>query len=277
MNSTKRFDPRLSPFPGMDPYLERVWPEVHASLIVYARNAINSQLPADLQANIEQGLAVRDEGTRRIVPDVNISGDDPPIGPVADTDGSVADTDGSVAVAAPPQTRSIRVRLPPRVERHLEIVSPVGCVVTIIEFISPWNKLGENARTRYGAKQLAAIDGGISWLEIDLTYRGPHILMVPPQEIPEDLRTPYGACLFRCDIADEAEFYPIALSDSLPTLPIPLRMGEPDIYLPLQPIIDDCYRDGRYWRTDYHQPPDISMSDDEQRWIDQRLRQTGRR
>ena len=44
---------RKSPFPGMDPYLETLWPEVHASLIVYARNQLNSQLPSDLQANID--------------------------------------------------------------------------------------------------------------------------------------------------------------------------------------------------------------------------------
>ena len=45
-----------SPFPGMDPFLEPKWPEVHASLIVYARNQLNSLLPTDLQANIEENL-----------------------------------------------------------------------------------------------------------------------------------------------------------------------------------------------------------------------------
>ena len=49
---------KSSPFPGMDPYLEDRWPEVHARLIVYAANQINSGLPNDLQANIEENLAV---------------------------------------------------------------------------------------------------------------------------------------------------------------------------------------------------------------------------
>ena len=49
---------KRSPFPGMDPFLESRWPEVHASLIVYSRNQINSHLPDDLQANIEENLAV---------------------------------------------------------------------------------------------------------------------------------------------------------------------------------------------------------------------------
>ena len=47
-----------SPFPGMDPYLEGHWGDVHTSLIVYARNQINAQLPNDLQARVEESLAV---------------------------------------------------------------------------------------------------------------------------------------------------------------------------------------------------------------------------
>ena len=34
-----------SPFPGMDPYLEEFWPDVHASLIIYARDQLEEQLP----------------------------------------------------------------------------------------------------------------------------------------------------------------------------------------------------------------------------------------
>ena len=29
-----------SPFPGMDPYLEQFWPDIHASLIIYSRDQI---------------------------------------------------------------------------------------------------------------------------------------------------------------------------------------------------------------------------------------------
>jgi hypothetical protein len=47
-----------SPFPGMDPYLEQHWGDVHASLIVYMRDQINEQLPADLQARVEESIMV---------------------------------------------------------------------------------------------------------------------------------------------------------------------------------------------------------------------------
>ena len=47
-----------SPFPGMDPYLERYWGDIHTSLIVYARNQLNAQLPDDLQARVEESAGV---------------------------------------------------------------------------------------------------------------------------------------------------------------------------------------------------------------------------
>ena len=34
-----------SPFPGMDPYLEQHWGDVHTSLVIYARNQLQKVLP----------------------------------------------------------------------------------------------------------------------------------------------------------------------------------------------------------------------------------------
>ena len=43
-----------SPFPGMDPYLEAHWRDVHARLIIYACDALQSVLPGLLRARVEQ-------------------------------------------------------------------------------------------------------------------------------------------------------------------------------------------------------------------------------
>jgi hypothetical protein len=43
-----------SPFPGMDPYLEAHWRDVHASLIIYARDALQGVLPGSLRARVEE-------------------------------------------------------------------------------------------------------------------------------------------------------------------------------------------------------------------------------
>ena len=43
-----------SPFPGMNPWLEKHWGDVHQAMITYARDAIQPQLPDDLVARTEE-------------------------------------------------------------------------------------------------------------------------------------------------------------------------------------------------------------------------------
>ncbi len=47
-----------SPFPGMDPYLESCWGDVHASFIIYSREQIQAQLPPGLRARVEERVFV---------------------------------------------------------------------------------------------------------------------------------------------------------------------------------------------------------------------------
>lgn len=49
-----------SPFPGMDPYLERHWEDVHARLIGYIADAIQPQLPNGLVARIAREAYIVD-------------------------------------------------------------------------------------------------------------------------------------------------------------------------------------------------------------------------
>jgi hypothetical protein len=51
-----------SRFPGMDPYLERHWLDVHASLVPAAQNALNRTLLDGLIAGTEERVAVDDGG-----------------------------------------------------------------------------------------------------------------------------------------------------------------------------------------------------------------------
>src|SRR3954467_7631143 len=47
-----------SPFPGMDPYLEAHWRDIHATLVPYARAGLNKQLPRDLKARVEERIVL---------------------------------------------------------------------------------------------------------------------------------------------------------------------------------------------------------------------------
>ena len=46
-----------SPFPGMDPYLEQHWGDVHHNLISFAEGWLNERLPRDLQVQLCDWLA----------------------------------------------------------------------------------------------------------------------------------------------------------------------------------------------------------------------------
>ena len=50
-----------SPFPGMDPYLESHWRDVHQRLVLYSCDAIQESLPAQLRARIEERVVLKGE------------------------------------------------------------------------------------------------------------------------------------------------------------------------------------------------------------------------
>lgn len=255
-----------SPFPGMDPFLESRWPEVHASLIVYSRNRINRNLPNDLQANIEENVSVyADDASSIVRPDVNISSDSTLS---ADSPAAVATETLTTTVAEP-----ILIRRLPHPIRHIEITTTSGRVITAIEFISPWNKVGVRSRQQYERKQADYLDAGVNLVEIDLVRQGSHVLAAPLAAIPEPQRTPYMVCIYRNTNPDQFEIYPIKVQQSLPNIPIPLRPTDRDIVLELQPIFDDCYRDGRYHRIDYSTAAKLNFNEADSAWITSRLQQ----
>ena len=43
-----------SPFPGMDPYLEAHWGDIHQRIVLYAADQLQGQLPSDLRARVEE-------------------------------------------------------------------------------------------------------------------------------------------------------------------------------------------------------------------------------
>jgi Protein of unknown function (DUF4058) len=47
-----------SPFPGMDPYLEQFWGDVHHRLITYACDQLQGALPAELRARVQERVFV---------------------------------------------------------------------------------------------------------------------------------------------------------------------------------------------------------------------------
>src|SRR4051794_9288612 len=67
--------PMPSPFPGMDPYLEGHWRDVHARLIIYASDALQGVLPGSLRARVEERVLLETPqgiGDHPLFPDVRV-------------------------------------------------------------------------------------------------------------------------------------------------------------------------------------------------------------
>ena len=258
-----------SPFPGMDPWLELFWRDVHASMIIYIRDQLQGQLPPPLVARAEEDVFVdTDEDSPGMVrPDVEVVEDSKP-----------AAGEGGTAILAPPiaVATPVLLRVPePEVDRHIEITDPRsgGRVITAIEVLSPSNKLPGRGRDAYRSKQRDFLTGGVNLVEIDLIRAGNWAFSIDEGVMAPAKRAPYMVCVFRATKSGERALYKLPLRERLPRIAIPLRPRDTDVVLDLQQSIDEVYERGRYDRTDYRQPLDPPLPPEDAAWAAEVLRQ----
>ena len=266
-----------SPFPGMDPYLEMSWPDVHTQLITLTQSLLNIALPPDLVARVEEEIAVeavaddpeRPMVRRRLGPDVRVFETIEQFGAPA----GLAASDGAIALAP------FRLALldDPITERHVLIIDLHGGerVVTVIEFISPANKT-VNGADLFIRKRDALLDGGVNVVEVDLVRAGGWRRLLGPHVCPAEAITTYRAVM-RLPGGD-VFLHPMSLRAPLPTIKVPLRPNEGPAGLSLQMLIDRAYENGRYARTiDYRKPCEPALEADDASWADQLLKAAGMR
>lgn len=255
-----------SPFPGMDPYLEQFWPDLHASLIIYSRDQLEEQLPNSLIARVEERIVLEsEEGQRTAYPDVKI-----------------AERHGYEDVLATAEPSGVAVMEPvivemnePATETFINILTaePEQRLVTVIEILSHANKLPGEGQRQYKRKQAELRDAGVSLVEIDLLRRGQWVLTVPATLVPPRARTLYQVCVRRGAMPDRFELYPTSLQTPLPSIRIPLRKKDKDIRLDLQAIMEQAYRKGRYQLTvRYDKPPDPPLTGAAAKWARARVK-----
>lgn len=260
-----------SPFPGMDPYLESHWLDVHPRLIVEASNQIQNQLGDDLVARIEERLIVEDStgGSRPIGPDVRVVEHGHPGEPVLPRSG--------VSVAEP---LIFTVEAEPLAQRFIEIldVSTGGRVVSVIEIVSPTNKVAGDGRELYQLKQQECRAARVNLVEIDLTRAGRRELLAHRWAKARQFDSTYQVSVWRAAWQSRCELYPICLQDRLPSIRIPLRDADADVVLEIQSIMTAAYDAARYSRTtNYAEPCDPPLQHEEAAWADELLKMAGRR
>jgi hypothetical protein len=91
---------------------------------------------------------------------------------------------------------------------------------------------------------------------------------IPEVLVPGHCRTPYIICIRRANRQSEAELIRVPLQESLPNIAVPLRPTDADIVLQLQPLLDECYRRGRYSSLDYTRSLTPELDSADQTWTD---------
>lgn len=261
-----------SPFPGMDPYLEPRWSDVHPSLITAIREALQPHLPAGLRARSEERVLIEDPAEDRLTAyraDVAVVTSEP------------RPTTGSAAVSSSAAVDPVVLTFheEPVLDRWVQIVDTRdgNRVITAIEVLSPGNKAAGRLNTLYRRKLADYRAGGVSVVEIDLLRDPPrHRLAVRTEDLPIDRRAPYLACVRRAWTPEQWLAYPLPLRSRLPAIPIPLRRADAPVELDLQPLIERVYIGGGHDDIDYHRAADPPLSPDDAAWLRQLIDQPGK-
>ena len=261
--------PPGNPFPGMDPWMELEWPSSHTALVARIGAQLQAVLPEDLRANIEKRVFVSAGGPggpadRRFVPDGAVIG----IGGRAGG-GGVALAPSGVAAAVEALPERVQVPALQFRQRYLTIRDVAGDeVVTVLELLSPSNKSPGAGRRAYRRKQRECMAAGVNVVEIDLTRGGARPMIGPPPRVDEPA---YAVNVWRAGEPDFADFYRLALRAPLPAFRVPLRPGDEEVLLRLQPAVDQAHVEGGVNKLDHARPLDPPLSADDAAWARERI------
>lgn len=256
-----------TPFPGMDPYLERprLWEEIHTGLIVAMQQHLAPLARPGYRVAIERrtylALLTGDAGDFAGKPDLMV------VGRVREP---------AVAYAArpsPAQPLAVELPMPEEVvERYLEIRDVATAeVITVLELLSPANKLSAQGRRQYETKRTQVLGSRTHLIEIDLLRNGRPFPIDAPPDVTSTLRAAhYRAIVSRAQQRPRADAYVFTVRDPIPALPVPLRPGEVELSLPLNDLLHEVYERGQYGlAVDYRQPPPPPpFADEDAAWIE---------
>ena len=233
-----------SPFPGMNPYLEKpdLWPDFHDRFLVYAAELLSQQLGVDFFVRLAEHVFVSDSGEENgrtfhaVISSVNGN----PVPPAGST---VATVPAPAVVILPSDYERDRLN-------YLEVRDRRDRrVVTVVELISPSNKKPGRDRAQFEAKRRAFLAGDVNYVELDLLRGWPRMAWaeMPPCD--------YCVAVSRPEDRPRVDFWPLGLRGPLPIIPIPIQAGRIEPTLPLQVLLHRVYDAAQYARDIYSTPP----------------------
>ncbi|MEM7539412.1 MAG: DUF4058 family protein [Chloroflexota bacterium] len=256
----------LSPFPGMDPYLEgTLWSAFHTQFSHEIIRQLSSQILPKYVTLPAKQFVMQDMDElvvfyQKIVSDISIVEKQDSDSPIPSIREEIPQTN----LNAPLQLETaISVSLPKII---LEIRdTDEQELVTVIELLSPINKR-EMGYDDYVQKRTQILRSPAHLLEIDLLRHGRRVPMF--EALPD---ASYFVFLSRAKHRPFTDVWPIQLTEKLPTIPIPLLNQDEDAILDLQAAFDAVYSLGYRYTIDYSKPTKPPMNDKMATWLEQRL------
>lgn len=150
-----------------------------------------------------------------------------------------------------------------------------GRLITLIEVISPANKLTSEGRRQYLERRAEVRGLNAHLVEIDLVLQGKTLIEYAKDSSPT---WDYAVVVTRWTHPDRYEIYSATMPKRLPRFRVPLASDDRDTVLDLQAAVGRAYDQGDFAKLiDYTRDPATQLSDENRRWLDEHLKEEKRR
>jgi hypothetical protein len=243
----------------MNPYLEQddAWHDFHERFIPLAATLLGEQLLPRCIVKIDEHIYVHElaEESRRWIGRADVS-----LGPAPPEAASGSGPETATVVLEAPA----RVRLP-AVDRERQSFVEIRDrknreLITVVELLSPANKYAGPDREQYLAKRIELLNVPVHLVEINLLRGG------SPLAADNRHDCSYSVLVSRAERRPHADFWPIALRERLPVIPVPVRSPDPDAQLDLQATLDRIYDDAGYVCYIYEGTPSPRLGAEDMEW-----------
>jgi hypothetical protein len=160
-----------------------------------------------------------------------------------------------------------------REEHHEEYIEvrqrSDGRLITLVDVVSPANKLTVAGRASYLDKRREGRSANANLVEIDLVLQGQPTLEYSRDGLPD---WDYAVTVTRSALPERYEIYTATLQKRLPRFRLPLASDDRDTVLDLHTAFTRCYDQGGFaTRIDYRREPPVPLGEEARRWIDDLL------
>jgi hypothetical protein len=252
------------PFPGMDPYLEdpALWPDVHNRLVGAIADTLSPALRPRYYVALEaRTYAFREDDHDLMlvgVPDVSVVKRDDPHRGAPRREKKVAVLDVEVPMRHEVEETYIEVR-----------AAGSGQVVTVLEVLSPANKVHPRGREDYEAKREGIFRTRTHLVEVDLLRSGDPMPVHPKRAG----RGEYSILVSRGTIRPRGQLHVFGVREPIPRFRLPLLAGDDEPEVDLSRILHELYDRASFdLRLDYSRPSVPPLGPDDAAWAGEQVR-----